>query len=62
MKKIKVHFSGYLSYLATEKKGDINNLDTLKAMESASADLSTLHPKFNIKITEMESGYKGEEE
>ena len=62
MKKIKVHFNGYLSYLATEKKGGINHLDTLKAMENASADLSTLHPKFNIKITEMESGYNGEEE
>ena len=45
MKKIKVHFSGYLSYLATEKKGDINYLDTLKAMESASADLSYTTPK-----------------
>lgn len=62
MKKITIYFSGHLNYLATEKNGDINHLDTLKAMESAQADLSTLHPKFNAKISELRSAFTVEEE
>ncbi len=62
MKKITIYFSGHLNYMATEKHGDLNRLDTLKAMESAKKDLSTLHPKFNAKISELRSAFTVEEE